>query len=315
MPRARPLWAALISCAAILLWNSACSAQEELLDTRSCEELTADWPLWSALSAHPWTRAEIDRKVFFSSDRLKLALRAVPLTAPARLGSSEIEDYARENPGRSGVEAYATAAALYKDDEYKKSVPLFDRIVSDRSSDYRAAAAYTAARATLLMGDLAGAGARIEALVSDPALKEFAGPAYDLFSKIRYQSNAVPLNAAEISQISFMLMAPTEAVCASPLGEQLRRKFDGEYTELISIPLEYNRWNRFWVRTMASTAIIRFDPVVEAAAFIEPRRDGAGFHGYGVVGWGDDRGPWEPPAPPLAALARERWDVSHNPLT
>jgi len=263
------------------------------------------------LSAHPWTRAEIDRKVFFSSDRLKLALRAVPLTAPATLASNDIEDYDRQNPGRPGVEAYIAAGELYVRGDYKKSIPLFDRVVSDRGSGYRAAAAYTAARATLLMGDLAGAAARIEALAGDPTLREFAGPAYDLFSKIHYQSNAVPLNAAEISQISFMLTAPTEAVCGSPLGEQLRRKFDDELPELISIPQKYNRWPHFGIRAMASTAMAKLDPVVEAAAFIgRPRWDATGFHGYGVVGWEDDRSS----LPSLAAHARERWDAGHNPL-
>jgi len=315
MPRARSLWAALVSCAAILFWNSVASAQADLPDTRSCEELTADWPLWSALSAHPWTRAEIDRKVFFSLDRLKIALHAAPLTAPVKLASNETEDYVQENPGRPGVEAYSAAAAFYGRGEFKKAVPLFDKIASDRGSDYRAPAAYTAARATLLMGDLAGAGARIEALAGDPALQEFAAQAYDLFSKIRYQSEAVPVNAAEISQISFMLTAPTEAVCASPLGEQLRRNFDGEFTELISLPLEYNRWNRFWIRTMASTPMASLDPVVEAAAFIEtPWHYVTTFHGYGTVGWGDEPRPLDPASAALATLARGRWIAGHNPI-
>jgi len=309
MPRARTLWAALVSCAAILFWNSVCRAQQELPDMRGCQELTADWPLWSALSLHPWTRGEVDQKIYFSLDRLKAALHAVPLTAPARLMSNETEDYAHKVPARPGLRAYSAAAKFYTEGDFKKAIPLLDKIVADRDSGYRAAAAYTAARAALLLGDLEGGGARIDAFVRDPALQEFAGPAYELFGKIRYQSDAAPLNAAQMSQISFMLTAPTEAVCGSVLGEQLRREVDDDFSWLIGVPLTDNRWTRFTSRTIASTAMAKLDPVVEFASIVKPlTKFETSDYGRGEEGWQD------PIPPELTAHIRERWDVTQNPL-
>jgi hypothetical protein len=309
MPRAKTLWAALISCAAILLCDSVVVAQVDARDTRSCAELTADWRLWSALSQHPWSQKEIDQKVFFSLDRLKVALHAVPLTAPVRLMGNETEDYAQKNPGRPGVQAYSAAAELYKAGAYKKAVPLFDQIVADRDSSYRAAAAYTAARATLLLGDLEGAGVRIDALVRDPTLQDFAGQAYDLFSKIRYQSDAAPLNAAEMSQIGFLLTAPSAAVCGSPAGEWFRRKVDDEFSELVGVPLTYNRWNRFTSRTIASTVMVKLDPVLDFASVVRPQSK------FDTRPYGRREEGWKDPAPmELLVHIRERWDATRNPL-
>jgi hypothetical protein len=193
----------------------------------------------------------------------------------------------------------------------EKAVRLFDAIVADQASGYRAAAAYSAARATFIRGRLEEGAQRIDRIVSDPSLSEFAWPAYDLISKLRYQSQAVALNVAELAEIGHMLAAPTEAVCKSELGERLRRKFGAEVPQLAAANYGDVPSNYISGRQIAGTIMAKRDPVIDLAAVLNRNS----YLPNGEYGYGQREDAWVTPRPAMTvAHARDRWKVTRNPL-
>jgi len=235
---------------------------------QSCKDLTADWPLWSSLSKHPWTQKDIRERNYFPLTQVLLALKTVPLSAtlePA-IGNDD-ENYEEAKNSQPGYSSYAVAADVYRKGDLAKAILLFDDIVADRKSHFRAAAAYSAARAAIRLSRLGEAIQRINSIVRDPALKEFHYQTYDLLSKMRYKYEAAALNAAELEEATHILTAPTAAVCGDPVGEKLRQKFGDEIGELIvSWPDAKS------VRRIATSAMSPLDPLLSVADAITNSR-------------------------------------------
>ena len=105
-------------------------------------------------------------------------------------------------------EAYRKAATLYWNGELAAALSAFDTIVADSSSPYRAASAYSAARATLRRGEWADGIDRIARVIADPEFEEFSLPARDLVGTLAYHTNIAELVAAKYAQEMQALLAP-----------------------------------------------------------------------------------------------------------
>ncbi len=285
--------------AAVALLLLAAAAPARADDTvRRCAAETADWPLWSALSRQPWTDADIAQRRLFPLDQVLAAIQAVPRAKPMPAVGGDREDYGHRPfaVGRPGRAAYLAAALLYETD-LPRSIPALDAIVADPASGFRAAAAYSAARAVLRLGDLDGAARRIAALTADPTLEEFWGPALDLFSTLRYQGNEPGLNAAELAELGWWLTAPTAAMCDRLWDAAPPRRA----RDTIATLLPVHPADRPAAADIAAPMMIRLDPVLDAAAALAAPQDGPSWRDL-------------PAGAALLPHARERWQATLNPL-
>jgi hypothetical protein len=107
---------------------------------------------------------------------------------------------------------YRTAVELYYQGKFREAVPAFDTVAADRTSPERPAAAYSAARAQVLSGNLADGFARIGSILKDGSLRAFHGAAYHLVGTLAYQSNDPRLRAAKYAQM-LVLGLPDGAAC------------------------------------------------------------------------------------------------------
>jgi hypothetical protein len=216
--------AVLLSCPAAA-WPD--KADVKPLSLQACEDKTAFSSLWLALSGHGEARS------VFPLPEILIALRNVQATEPFPASMqpdigyyrpAEIYDI-RGNLWRQ-TEIYAEAASVYEDGNYPRAIKLFDAIVAkgNRDSRFRAAAAYTAARAEFLQGHLAEGAARAAAILRDPTLREFWPETWNLIAYFRFKANSAPLAAAELAQISRLMTTPTETLCRDdPSGDVFGR--------------------------------------------------------------------------------------------
>jgi hypothetical protein len=173
------------------------------------------WAAWSELLGKRWTRTAIVEGSRF--DEAGVA-RAIAGIGPEPVGGSYVDDYENYQPpsgvGTSQQEtAYRTAASLYRQSNWSSSIPEFDAVVADKDSPYRAAAAYTAARAALKAGDIRGGIGRIARIVSDPSLQEYRLAAHHLLGTMSYLTGNPQIVAARYAEIENLLIAPPEVVC------------------------------------------------------------------------------------------------------
>jgi hypothetical protein len=121
----------------------------------------------------------------------------------------------RITPSESQRAAYAEASTAYYARQYDAALRSFDAIAGDRQSPYRGAAAYSAARASLMAGDIDNGIDRIHALQLDPDKQEFHAAARRLIGTLAYKSDFSDkrLLAAAYVQSVYMLAAVAASKC------------------------------------------------------------------------------------------------------
>jgi hypothetical protein len=214
----------LFSCPAAA-WPD--KADVKPLSLQACEDRTAYSNLWLASSGHGEARS------VFPLPEILTALRKVQATEP--FPASRQPDIGYYRPAQlydirgnlwRQTEIYARAASVYEDGNYPRAVKLFDAIVAkgNRDNRFRAAAAYTAARAEFLQGHLAKGAVRAAAILRDPTLREFWPETWNLIAYFRFEANSAPLAAAELAQIGHLMTMPSEILCRDdPSGEAFGR--------------------------------------------------------------------------------------------
>jgi hypothetical protein len=145
----------------------------------------------------------------FPAEEMKRAAALVPGPDPAPDDGGYGEyNWARTVPAYSPSrpatdaqrEAYRVAATLYWKGDLAAAAAAFDSIAGDEGSPYAAAAAYSAARATLRRGELAAGIDRIAAITRDPRFAEFDLPARHLLGTLSYRDPRPGFVAAKYAQ-------------------------------------------------------------------------------------------------------------------
>ena len=173
------------------------------------------WPAWTELMNAQWSRQAIEREMFYDSAAVARALALFPGQGPAPFRSGQDRPYTPQSAATPAqATAYDEAAQLYHAQDYRGAIRQFDRIVANRATPYRAAAAYSAARSALEAGDYDDGFARIQKITSDPALGEFHLAAQHLIGTAGWASESPALMAARFAEIRHMLTAPVDLVCA-----------------------------------------------------------------------------------------------------
>jgi hypothetical protein len=268
------------------------AAPQSRTAAHACEDLSAYWPLWRALAVGNGTSDQSQFKPLFPLIEVIEALRAVPLTKPLPAEFADQMEYYRPQ-NYYAVDAwahavpYAKAAAVYEAGDLPEAIRQFDAIVAGGdpkkpaifNSPFRAAAAYTAARAAFRLGNFEDGAVRIDRILADPSLSEFWAAAWMLIPRIRYGTDAAPLAAAEMVAISRLMTIPTTVMCGEPTN--------GVFGKVV---LEAAREDSWLPETGSGEFLkpgldyVRADPIIMLLATQEP------------------------------AVARERWQATRNPL-
>ncbi len=214
---------------------------------RQCDDITSLSSLWQALE-NPNTAATAPPPLFPLASILA-ALQAVPLsqplTDPDNLDPGEEyfspdSAYYMQNwnydapqyyPGfpqsQKGYwqedSAYAQAANDYETENFPQAIKEFDAIVDGitPAPDYRAAAAYSAARADFRTGNFADGATRISKILADPSLAQFWPQTWNLIDRTRTGGDIAPLAAAELLQESALMQQPSATLCDNQPLQQL----------------------------------------------------------------------------------------------
>src|ERR1700733_4634279 len=156
------------------------------------------WQAWSELLDVHWSNAEIEGAPY-NSTLVKQAITTVVNTPGSTSGlpSFYYGDSEKFTPSIGSATdtqraEYEAAAKLYKNNQWNASIPLFDVIAKDQRSPYRAAAAYSAARAALKAGQFSNGIDRINVIVRDPTLSEFHAAAYHLVGVMAARTGSMP---------------------------------------------------------------------------------------------------------------------------
>ncbi|MBB6251259.1 hypothetical protein [Nitrospirillum iridis] len=315
---------ALLPAAMLFLTVTVAAAKDA--PPTDCRILTQYWPLWSALSPHPWTDEDIRERAFFPTQEILAALRAVPLDKPLPVSFGEGQQYYRPwEPKPDQLAAYAEPAFAYELGYFTQAISGFDKVVKDTSSPFRAAAAYSAARASFRAGMFDEGVRRIDALLRDETLSEFEHAAATLIGRMRYGTSALPLAAARLAEVSRFMTAPTAAICppdraSEELTKPLPLTLQGYETILkLRRAAEADIWladetpepdrDQRWPLPhydRAAAAMAARDPVIDAlAALVAPWP----YHTPGQAGSRDAI-----LNPTLLDHARQQWRKSRNPL-
>ena len=134
--------------------------------SHACEDMTGFWPLWRALSAQSKPAPTPADTTFFPRREILAALHTAPLAGPLPSpGPESMEYYRPRSPYAAPQDVwhqtlpYAKAAEAYEKGDFAEAITQFDAIVQAGRSPaagpslYRAAAAYTAARAAFALGN------------------------------------------------------------------------------------------------------------------------------------------------------------------
>lgn len=186
---------------------------------------------WAAIADilnYHWMPEQIRNRAFFDAKRIVGHIANLELTD---LPDDYHWDYETYRPlFRAPVQQHASyeqAASLYRNGDWADSIPLFDVITSDVASAYRAAAAYSAARAAIKVGRLEDGIHRIKRIIDDPDMVEFRSSAHRLLGTMSYRTGSTPVIAARLSEIAYLLAAPLQLACR-----------DTELKELVSLAIE-----------------------------------------------------------------------------
>ena len=173
------------------------------------------WDLWRRLLGMDWSAEERRQPQWFEPDRMLEAAHAVP-GAINSVDQKPYHEWKHFSPPAASdpaaAMAYTQASTLFHAGRWSDAEAAFTPL-AESNSPLRAAAAYSAARAALNAGDVAGGIHRIGALLADPADAEMYDAAHDLLGTMSYHTGALPLLATRLSEISHLLMAPADLRC------------------------------------------------------------------------------------------------------
>jgi hypothetical protein len=290
------------------------------------------WKAWSELLNVHWTKAELEGAPY-NSTPVKQAITTVVNTPGSTSGLpsfyyGDTETFTPSNGGATDTQRaeYEAAAKLYKDNQWNASIPLFDLIARDQRSPYRAAAAYSAARAALKAGQFSNGIDRINAIVGDPTLSEFHAAAYHLVGVMAARTGSMPLIAAKYAEMSHMFMAPVSLLCSSQVAADV---FKYQSTDLLWYLVKQRSADSGSNKQRVLDILSDTDPVLDLLRVLaaptpfknlgwphssKPSRPRHVFDPkYSFAAsvtdqWGDPDGMM------LTAHAREKWIQSKNPL-
>lgn len=164
-----------------------------------------------------WPQRAIEAADPFPAREMIAAIAALKDRTPPKGELLSFEMYVPPGGPQPPYEyTYDEAAGHYRARNFAEAMPLFDAIVSDKRSPYRAAAAYSAARAALMRGRYEDGIGRLDRLIDDPQLVEFRAAALKLVGTLQYQHGSAPLIAARFAQIAYLVSASPQMVCRYP---------------------------------------------------------------------------------------------------
>jgi hypothetical protein len=232
--------ATVMLCLALSCGASRADDAPKPLSQQACEDQAAFWSLWIGLYPE---RQHPSRPIFPLSEVLT-ALHDVPMPPPdpsrpdpnLRPDGRYAEDMEYYRPadtynaqGTYWIQTgeYARAASAYEAGQFRHAVKLFDGIVKNHPPSqipfamaplYRAAAAYTAARAQFDLGNSQDGARRIAGILSDSTLSEFWPQSWNLLAHMRAETDSAPFAAAEALQIGRLLVTPDTVLCSGIQG-------------------------------------------------------------------------------------------------
>jgi len=197
---------------------------------QQCDDSTAFWPLWQAIAQEATANAPIRQpqpSPDFPLPAILAALQALPTdqSVPPPSFLDQGEEYyraplnynAHDVPYWAQTEVYAQAASDYEAMNLPQAIKEFDAIVNGSSAPlYRAAAAYSAARAAFRTGDFADGATRVAAILHDSGLSEFWPETWNLIDRTRTGGDNAGLAAAELLQESWLMTTPSGQLCNGP---------------------------------------------------------------------------------------------------
>lgn len=164
--------------------------------------------------------------------------------------------------------AYRQAASYYHGGRWADAVRSFDAVASS-PSPYAAAAAYSAARAALDDGAFPQGIQRVAAILADPGKQQAHQAAHHLIGTLASITDASPLLAARLLEISHLLMAPQRLRCGDFALRSLAFEASDDLQFLLRFAYPTNRWDNgpTWSphRHAVFTAVAKLDPVIDLA--------------------------------------------------
>jgi hypothetical protein len=256
--------------------GAACPGETARLTYQRSILPAISWDTWRALLGRDWTPAERSQAGWFNADAMIKAATtpdAKPLDArPPVTGDADervLETPANADEGRQ----YDEAALLFHGGQWQQAIAAFDTIASTRSY-YAAEAAYSAARAALMEGNVADGIHRIAALLADPAKHEIFQAAHHLVGTLASMSGDSPLLAARLVEISHLLMAPMSLRCSDMELKSLMDEADDDLQFLLRFTYEASfadppSWSL--QRRAVFARVAAMDPVIDLVrAFAMP---------------------------------------------
>lgn len=253
-------------------WRS-CPAQRDWRYIGSGVILDVSWDLWRTLPGAEWSVEERQRWDWFEPDRLITAAAMVPGNVDP-VDAKEYGPYYKwehfapiAQHGSTTAMTYGPAADLFHAGRWREAEAAFD-VLANGASPLRAAAAYSAARAAIDAGDVDDGIRRVAALLADPADHEMDQAAHHLLGTMAYHTNAAPLLAARLAEISHLLMAPPELRCRVPALNQLAMEASGDLGYLLALAFPDDRMDDSDLgapRRTVFTEVGRIDPVIDLA--------------------------------------------------
>ena len=231
------------------------------------------WDLWHTLPGAEWSVEERQRWDWFEPDRLITAAA----TAPGPVDPVDAKEYGpyynwehfaptAQHGSPIGM-TYGPAADLFHAGRWREAEAAFD-LLAIGASPLRAAAAYSAARAAIDAGDVDDGIRRIAALLADPADHEMDQAAHHLLGTMAYHTNAAPLLAARLADISHLLMAPPELRCRVLALNRLAMEASGDLGYVLVLAFPDDRMDDSELsapRRTVFTEVGRIDPVIDLA--------------------------------------------------
>ena len=191
------------------------------------------WMVREAVDGHwsPQAQAKVD---LFPAKEILTAIAAVADRTPPTVNYVEREDYAPINEQSTEAEKnYRVGAGQYEEKQFAEAIQFFDLVLADKTSPLRAAAAYSAARAALLMGRYEDGIKRIDRLVDDNSLAEFHAAALRLLGTLNHHYGTPSLLAARLAQASYALSAPERLKCRYPDLERIAGEAEADLPALL----------------------------------------------------------------------------------
>ncbi len=205
------------------------------------------WAGWNAMLGQHWTTEDRARVGWSDFEGMIKAASASPLDTTYHAPEREVRTaYIPRDPASTEQQqAYAIAAAHYGAGEFARAIELFDEIAAVPQSPYAAASAYSAARATLDLGDFAAGLRRTGAIIAEPRWQESHQAAKHLVGTLAYKTGASPLVAARLADITHLLAAPPDLQCRYADLRALVLEAEQDFAWILKYSYPTDRWSDY----------------------------------------------------------------------